>query len=119
MLRFLRATPKPVTPTSPEGSPIDISVSPGGRLHVRCDDDITYEWVTSLLAHRLFIQGRGFPRLKRRPDGNLERDPDTNRVVIDGYVDRSAPPPEVLEAIRDNLEVTGQFSLSWEKSEQP
>jgi hypothetical protein len=86
---------------------------------MKCDDDSTYEWVARVLTHRLFIQDVGFPRLKRRPDGTLERDPDTQKVVIDGYVNLSAPPAEVLDAIRDNLEVTGQFSLSWEKSEQP
>lgn len=69
-MRFLRATPKALTPRSPEGPPIDISVSQGGR-------------------------------------------------VIDGYVDMSVPPAEVLDAIRDNLEITGQFSLSWEASEHP
>ncbi|MDC0711250.1 hypothetical protein POL68_22460 [Stigmatella sp. ncwal1] len=108
----LCATPKP-SDAYPRGPLSEISVGPGGTLQVKCADDVTYERVTSLLAERLFVQGRGFPKLKRGPDGRLTRDPSTKKFQIEDHVNLARPPREVLEAIRDNLEATEQFELSW------
>ncbi|WNG44820.1 hypothetical protein F0U60_12500 [Archangium minus] len=97
----------------PQGAPSEISVAPGGTLQVKCDDDVLYDWVTNLLAERLFVQGQGFSRLKRDARGQLTRDPETHKFQIEGYVDLAQPAREILGAIRDNLEATEQFELSW------
>jgi hypothetical protein len=108
----LLAVPK-ASDSYPRGAPSEIRVTPGGTLQVKCDDDIVYDWVTTLLAERLFVQGQGFSRLKRDASGQLTRDPETNQFQIEGYVDLAQPAQEILGAIRDNLEATEQFELSW------
>lgn len=95
------------------GAASEISVAPGGTLQVKCDDNVLYGWVTTLLADRLFVQGLGFPKLKRAASGELTRDPQTHKFQIESHVNLAQPPREILEAIRDNLEATEQFELSW------
>ncbi|WP_224367515.1 hypothetical protein [Hyalangium versicolor] len=108
----LLATPK-ASESYAQGALSEISVSPGGTLQVKCDDDVIYDWMTTLLADRLFVQGQGFCRLKRDTRGQLTRDPETHKFQIEGYVDLAQPAQEILGAIRDNLEATEQFELSW------
>ncbi len=111
-MSILLAVPK-ASDSYSRGAPSEISVAPGGRLQVKCDDDSIYGWVTSLLAERLFVQGQGFPKLKRDDKGQLTRDPNTRKFQIESHVDLAQPAQQILEAIRDNLEATGQFELSW------
>ncbi|WP_224243211.1 hypothetical protein [Hyalangium gracile] len=108
----LLAVPK-ASDSYPRGALSEISVSAGGKLQVKCDDDIIYDWVTTLLAERLFVQGEGFGKLKRDARGQLTRDPETRKFQIERYVDLAQPAQEILGAIRDNLEATEQFELSW------
>jgi hypothetical protein len=108
----LLALPK-ASDSYPRGALSEIRVTPGGTLQVKCDDDILYDWVTTLLADTLFVQGQGFCRLKRDARGQLTRDPETRKFQVEGYVDLAQPEQEVLAAIRDNLEATEQFELSW------
>ena len=107
----LRAVPK-ADDILPAGPPVTIGISREGDLTIHCDDDATYEWVSSLLRERLFVQGSGFPRFKRDASGALVRDAASRRFIVDGYVDLKAPAPQLLQAIEDSLEGIGQFDLS-------
>jgi hypothetical protein len=107
----LRAVPK-ADDVLPSGPPVTISIDHEGALGIQCDDDATYEWLSSLLTERLFVQGSGFPRFKRDSGGALLRDAASGRYVIDAYVDFQAPAADLLQAIEDNLEGIGQFDLS-------
>ena len=112
MTPILRAIPK-AGEDYPEGPPIEISISTDGQLQVKCDDDETYEWMTNLLAESLFVEGHGFPKLKRGADGKLVKDPAIRRYKLEGYVDLAQPPQQVLQAIWDGLEASTRFELSW------
>ncbi|WNG19077.1 hypothetical protein [Cystobacter fuscus] len=112
MTTILRAVPK-AGEDYPQGIASEISITADGQLQVKCDDDETYEWMTTLLAESLFVEGHGFPSLKRGPDGKLVKDPAIRRYKLEGYVDLAQPPQQVLQAIRDGLEASDRFELSW------
>ncbi|MBC7545665.1 MAG: hypothetical protein H7338_23290 [Candidatus Sericytochromatia bacterium] len=96
----------------PAGPPVTISIGPDGGLGIHCDDDPTYQWLSSLLSERLFVPGLGFPRFQRGDDGTLTRGPDDGRFIVSDYVDFAAPAEDLLQAIEDNLEGIGQFDLT-------
>ena len=104
----LQAVPKQ-TDYAPRGTPANIKIGDNKSIQINCTDDIIFGLVSALL-HRVWIPGHGFGLYKRGEDGNFLRDA-AGKLILERYVDRSAPERDVISAIRDNLEASGGFEL--------
>lgn len=107
----LRAVPRSSNVLK-EGPPVHIGVGANGNLTIHCDDDATFEWVSSLLQDRIFVPMQGFPRLQRDDAGRLVRSRETGQYVVLEHIDFSATPERLLQAIEDGLEASEAFVLT-------
>ncbi|MBZ4421266.1 hypothetical protein [Myxococcus sp. RHSTA-1-4] len=110
MSLVIKATPKE-SPYYPRGETAKITFE-HGRIQVECKKAETHEFISGLLANQLFVQGRGFPLLRRGENGALVVNPETKRYELEGYVRLDDTPERILRAIQDGLEATNQFEIA-------
>lgn len=105
----VRARHRSYGPTPPEAK---VGIK-RGQLFVDSAHDALANELRAMFANELFRAGKGFAKFRRDPvSGALLRAPETGHVQVEGYVLLSAPPDDVLDAIRGNLEVTKQFDVA-------
>lgn len=74
-----------------------------GALQFECEDVSLRQQIVGFVD-RFFVPAAGFPKF-RRAGGKLLFDAN-GKVTVDGYVSLRDDPERILEAIRDNFELT-------------
>ncbi len=81
-----------------------------GQFQVASNQTALYEEIVDALANRYFIQGKGFPIFKKNKEV-FAIDPQTGRLILEGFVDLDASEDEVLNAVKDNFLIGEQYQV--------